>query len=89
MTADTGEYDLDSADGRGLGATVMDNVIEAQTAEADIPDPISEEALIEDPEEFAYEESSSHGGCNAGFAAMALMAIIPVMLRKKSERGDK
>ncbi len=89
FTADNGKYDLNSADGKILDATVMYNVIEAQTAEADIPDPISEEALIEDPEEFAYEESSSHGGCNAGFAAMALMAIIPVMLRKKSERGDK
>ncbi len=83
FTADNGKYDLNSADGKILDATVMYNFVVAQTEEADIPEPVSEEPFVENPEDFAYEERSSGGGCNAGFAGLALLAVIPVVLRRK------
>ena len=62
------------------------NVIAAQNEESDIDDPVSPEILPDDIGEYVYEGYKSRGGsggCNAGFAAMALLAVIPIVLRRK------
>ncbi len=86
FTKDNGKFDLNPADGKILDATVIYNVVAAQDTEADIDDPLSPEALPEEIGEYVYEGYKSKGGsggCNAGFAAMALLALVPVLLRKK------
>lgn len=85
FTKDNGAFDLNQASGKILNATVLYNVIAAQDEEVSV-DVVSPEILPEDIiGEYVYKEhkSSGSGGCNAGFAAMALLAFIPVVLRKK------
>lgn len=86
FTKDNGAFDLNPASGKILNATVLYNVIAAQNEESDIDDPVSPEILPDDIGEYVYEGYKSHGGsggCNAGFAAVALLAFIPVVLRRR------
>lgn len=86
FTKDNGAFDLNPASGKILNATVLYNVIAAQDKESDIDDPVSPEILPDDIGEYVYEGYKSRGGsggCNAGFAAMALLAVIPIVLRRK------
>lgn len=87
FTKDNGSFDLNPAAGKILDATVLYNVVASQSEEipsADLPEAVADEPLPNEIGNLAYEQrSASGGGCNGGFAFLAMFAAAPLFFRRK------